>query len=432
MCGQNYMRIRYNFSAESFIGPRRSLKHVLMVAFHYPPFSGSSGLLRTLKFSQYLPAHGWHPLVLTANPRAYPQVRNDQLNEIPSVKHLSVGRYYLRLTALPDRWASWWLGAVPAGMRLIKRYRPAVIWSTYPIATAHLIALTLHRLTGLPWVADFRDSMTEDCYPADISMRRCYRWIERQTVRHASFCVFTARATREMYLKRYPDLNPARCLLIPNGYDEKDFQGLTESFGIQTKSNRPTRLIHSGLLYPDDRDPRPFFRVVARLKNEGQENSKSLQIQLRAPGSEDYYSAILQDLKVEDMVSLLPSLPYKQSLQECLEADGLLLFQAASCNHQIPAKAYEYLRLRRPVFALTAEMGDTAALLTETGGATIVDLSDEQAIHSAFSRFLCAVRDRQHPLPSTGKVQQYDRQQQAAEMVGYLERLVGQSPLGSA
>lgn len=415
-----------------------------MVAFHYPPFSGSSGLLRTLKFSQYFPAHGWHPLVLTAHPRAYPQVREDQLTDIPpeipviracafdAVKHLSVGGSYLRFTALPDRWASWWFGAIPAGMRLIRRYRPAVIWSTYPIATAHLIALTLHRITGLPWVADFRDSMTEENYPADASMRRCYRWIERQAIRHASFCVFTARATREMYLNRYPDLNPAQCLLIPNGYDEKDFQGLTESFSTQAQRNRPTRLIHSGLLYPDDRDPRPFFKCIARMKSEGRENAASLQIHLRASGSEDYYSAILQDLKIEDMVCLLPSLPYKQSLQECLEADGLLLFQAASCDHQIPAKVYEYLRLCRPVFALTAESGDTAGLLRETGGATIVDLLDEQAIFSALSQFLRVVRDRQHPLPSTGTVQRYDRQRQAAEMAGHLERLVASQPIGHA
>lgn len=415
-----------------------------MVAFHYPPFSGSSGLLRTLKFSQYFPAHGWRPLVLTAHPRAYPQVRNDQLNEIPSgisvtrafaldaAKHLSVGGSYLRLTALPDRWASWWFGAVPAGMSLIRRYRPAVIWSTYPIATAHLIALTLHRLTGLPWVADFRDSMTEENYPADASTRRCYRWIERQTTRYASLCVFTARATREMYLKRYPDLKPAQCLLLPNGYDEKDFQDLTESFGMQAQRNGPTRLIHSGLLYPDDRDPRPFFRSLSMLKHEGVENAGSLQILLRAPGSEDYYSAIIKDLMIEDMVSLLPSLPYKQSLQECLDADGLLLFQAASCDHQIPAKAYEYLRLRRPLFALTAESGDTAGLLRETGGATIVDLLDEQAISTAFPRFLRMVRGQQHPLPSTGKVHQYDRQRQAAEMAESLERLVAQQPVGRA
>ena len=41
-----------------------------MVAFHYPPFVGSSGVHRTLKFSRYLLDQGWAPVVLTSHPRA--------------------------------------------------------------------------------------------------------------------------------------------------------------------------------------------------------------------------------------------------------------------------------------------------------------------------------------------------------------------------
>ena len=148
-------------------------RRVLMVAFHYPPCFGSSGYLRTLKFSRYLPQHGWQPIVLTAHPRAYPQTTAEQLPEVPPIasvtrtfaldarRHLAIRGSSLRIMALPDQWSSWWLSAVPAGLRLVRRYRPAVLWSTYPIATAHLIGLTLHRLTGIPWVADFRDSMTD-------------------------------------------------------------------------------------------------------------------------------------------------------------------------------------------------------------------------------------------------------------------------------
>jgi hypothetical protein len=43
-----------------------------MLAFHYPPYFGSSGILRTLKFSKFLPENGWQCTVLTASPRAYP------------------------------------------------------------------------------------------------------------------------------------------------------------------------------------------------------------------------------------------------------------------------------------------------------------------------------------------------------------------------
>jgi hypothetical protein len=44
----------------------------------------------------------------------------------------------------------------------VRRHRPAVIWTTFPIPTAHRIGYWLQRLMGLPWVADFRDSMTEE------------------------------------------------------------------------------------------------------------------------------------------------------------------------------------------------------------------------------------------------------------------------------
>src|SRR5207245_1090808 len=127
----------------------------------YPPLRGSSGIQRTLQFSRYLPEQGWHPLILTASLKAYAQVGNELLGEIPphvpvkrafaldTARHFTFRGSYLRWMALPDRWVSWWLGGVSAGLRLVQRHRPALMWSTYPIATAHLIGLTLHRLTGI-------------------------------------------------------------------------------------------------------------------------------------------------------------------------------------------------------------------------------------------------------------------------------------------
>ena len=59
------------------------VKRVLMVAFHYPPCMGSSGLQRALKFSRYLRDVGWEPIILSASPNAYPKTSNDQMDEIP-------------------------------------------------------------------------------------------------------------------------------------------------------------------------------------------------------------------------------------------------------------------------------------------------------------------------------------------------------------
>ena len=60
-----------------------SMKRVLMIAYHFPPLSGSSGIQRTLRFVRYLPEFGWQPTVLTTHPRAYQQVSDDQLADVP-------------------------------------------------------------------------------------------------------------------------------------------------------------------------------------------------------------------------------------------------------------------------------------------------------------------------------------------------------------
>jgi hypothetical protein len=185
-----------------------------MIAYHFPPFGGSSGVQRTLRFSAHLPDYGWEPIVLTAHPRAYERldpVLLDDVRESSTViraqawdtkRHLSIGGRYLEFMARPDRWSSWWLGAVPAGVRALQRFRPALIWSTYPIATAHSIGASLATFSGLPWVADFRDPMAQENYPVDLRTRRSFLSIERRTVSVAHRCTFTAHGAVAMYKDR--------------------------------------------------------------------------------------------------------------------------------------------------------------------------------------------------------------------------------------
>lgn len=416
-------------------------RRALMVAFHYPPCVGSSGVHRTLKFSRYLLDHDWEPLVLTAHPRAYAQTGTEQLAEIPpavrvcrafaldSRRHLAIRGSSLRLSALPDAWSSWWLGAIPAGLRLIRRHRPAVLWSTYPIATAHLIALTLHRMTGLPWLADFRDSMTEDGYPDDPATRRVYQWIERRAVRAAARLVFTAPSTKRMYLDRYPELAPSRCLVIPNGYDEADFASLPTT---TAPPSDPLRFVHAGVVYEQERDPRPLFRAIARLRREGRVSASTLRVELRGSGTDAYCARLVQELGIDDIVHVLPALPYRENLESCTRAGALLLLQGASCDHQIPAKAYEYLRLAKPILALTSEKGDTAQLLTECGGTTIVDLADEEAIYRMLPGFLDSLRKGAHPLPDPARAGRYARHSQARDLAICLSEVAAAGSHGAA
>lgn len=421
------------------------MNRVLMVAYHYPPMRGSSGIQRTLKFSQYLPQHGWQPLVLSASPRAYANSGGDQLAEIPreaivhrafaldTSRHLSVRGRYVGWMALPDRWVSWCLGAIPAGLRMVRKYRPQVIWTTYPIASAKLIGLVLHKLTGLPWIADLRDPMTDVDYPADPLTRRFYRWIEEKTVRNCALAVCTTPGAIVTYTKRFPDIPASRFALIENGYDEENFSNAVALQKPEAPAGgRPFTLIHSGIIYPSERDPVPFFEALADLKGSGTVTAARLRVVLRATAHDDYLVPLIEKYGIGDIVSLAPHIAYRDALAEMLGADGLLVLQATNCNHQIPAKLYEYLRARRPVLALTDAIGDTAAALRHAGIDTIGPLDEKAGIQVALLRFLELAEAGRAPLASDEAVAANSRRARTAELARLLNEVTVTVPNAQA
>jgi glycosyltransferase involved in cell wall biosynthesis len=410
-------------------------KKVLMIAFHFPPFRGSTGIQRVLRFSRYVLDYGWQPIILTANPKAYYQVGYDLLNEIPrdvlverafaldTARHLSIRGSYLKWMALPDRWISWWLGAVPLGLHLIHKYRPQAIWSTNPITTAHLIGLTLHRLKGIPWIADFRDPITEENYPLDPTTRKVSQWAERFIVEHCTQAVFTTPGALEMYAGRYPKIPMSRWTVIANGYDEENFVAAEQIIQKPSTPGYPLVLLHSGLLYSSARDPRAFFSALSELRRVGKISSSNLKIVLRASGDEDYYRRHLRENNIEDIVFLEPPIPYQDALVEMLRADGLLVLQSSGCNHQIPAKIYEYLRAQRPIFALTDPKGNTAGVLKAAGIDTIVPLDSKEQIAQGLLHFLDLVREDQAPMASNEEIKRHSRKSRTKELIQLLESL---------
>lgn len=414
-------------------------KSVLMIAFHFPPQRGSSGIQRTLQFVRRLPALGWQPLVLSAAPRAYDNVGPDQLDEIPrdvtvrrafaldSARQLAVKGRYLGWMALPDRWVSWLLGAVPAGLGLIRRHRPQAIWSTYPIASAHLIGLVLRRLTGLPWIADLRDPMIDASHPTGRARRRAASWVEARTVRHCSVAVCTTPGAVRSYRERYPELPPERFRLIENGYDEAAFAGVTP----QARAPGPLRLLHSGIVYPSERDPGPLFAALAALRARARIDAAGFRLVLRAAVHEDFLARLADQHGVADLVEIAPPLPYRAALSEMLGADALLLLQAANCNDQVPAKLYEYLRAARPLLALTDAQGDTAAVLRGCGIDTVGPLDDSIAIETALERFLDLVAAGQAPLAPQEAVRACERGARAAQLADLLDEVVTQAAKSS-
>ncbi len=410
------------------------VKRVLMVAFHYPPLRGSSGIQRTLKFSKYLPEFGWEPIVLTAHQRAYSSLGNDQINEISkqisyrafaldTSRHLSFKGRYPGVLSLPDRWVSWWLGAVPLGLYLIKKYQPDIIWSTYPIATAHLIGHSLSRLTGIPWVSDFRDPMVDEGYPFNPLTRRTHLWIERKAVNRSSRIVLTTPGAVKDIEKRFPQIPASRFCLIENGYDEESFATAEAIITRKQSESKQIVLVHSGIIYPSERDPIPLFGALADLSQQGLISPAGLKIILRATAHDSYLLELIDQYGIGEIVFLAPPVSYQEALSEMLTADGLLILQASNCNNQIPAKLYEYLRARRPILALTDPVGDTAAALINLGIDTIAPLDSKDGIMQKLLHFLTLIRENNAPIVSIEKVMKNSRRSKSKELAAVFDRV---------
>lgn len=420
-------------TAHTASAPTAGARRVLMVAYHFPPLAGSSGIQRTLRFAQQLPAHGWQPLVLSADTRAYERTSDDLLAELPAdlvvrrafaldtARQLALGGRYLASWARPDRWQSWRFDAVRQGMAMIRRYRPQAIWSTYPIATAHLIGAELQRRSGLPWIADFRDPMAQEGYPADPLTWQTYADIERAAAQRARCCTYTTPSALHTYRQRYPDA-AARMHLIENGYDEDSFAQAESGLGERPPLNPGcTTLLHSGLVYPSERDPSQLLAALGQLHREQPVLAQRLRLRFRAAVHDALLHQLAAQHGVSALVEVLPPVPYAQALREMLCADGLLILQASNCNEQVPAKLYEYLRAGRPIVCLSDPAGDTWATLQASGLQRMARLDDAAAIVPLLADCAGAPAAAHGLIPSADAVRAAARTARTAQLAQLLQ-----------
>ena len=420
-----------------------SARRLLLIAFHFPPIQGSTGVTRTLAFAKYLRDCGWEVTVLTAHPRAYPESRAENLAIIPphvrveraaafdTRRHLSLAGKYPLALAVPDRWQSWIAGGFLRARRVIRQWRPDVIMSTYPIASAHYLGHLVHKWSGLPWVADFRDPMAQEGYPPEPRLQRAYQRIEQHVFANAARVIATTAGTAELYRERFPAFPAANIVVIPNGFDDELFPAPTGTPPAARPERRKLSLLHSGVLYPSERDPLEFFAAVAELRDAGALRAEDVEFRLRATGHDELYAPRLEQFRLNDLVRLLPPVPYKEALAEMSAVDACMVFQGSNCNQQVPAKVYEYLYAGRPVLGLAEPAGDTGRLLADFGIRHIVSLHDRAAIRQLLPGFLAELRADSIEPVERGRVLGFSRRATTRSLGELLDGVLSQRQLPS-
>jgi hypothetical protein len=411
-----------------------SRRRVLMLAFQFPPYDESTGSQRILAFARHMPALGWSPIVITARTSAYPRINPATLDGIPPgttvlrafgfdvARTLSFKGIYPRAFGTPDRWNSWIAGSIATGWKAARVYKPSALWATFPTPSAIAAGIGLKRLTGLPLIGDLRDPMLYETWPETKWERKVYGALERALVRHASAIVLTTPGARKLYRERYPEHADKFCT-ITNGMEPILDAAPANDDDMRT-SGRTVTLIHSGLMEMPDRDPAAFFAALRELAQSGRLANRRVRIVLRASGREPRYGDLLRANGIGELVELAPRVSRAEAMHEMRSASGLLLFQGKPCNRQIPAKAYEYLFMGKPIICLADAAGDTYALVHgEWGVPYCADMDNPQAIARTLGSFLDDHESGKAYVPSAAFRERHTRRAQAVQLSELLEKI---------
>jgi hypothetical protein len=435
------------------------VKKVLIVTYYFPP-SGGPGVQRVLKFVKYLPEFGWQPVVLTVQDGDYPARDESLLAEIPQhatvfrTKIFEPYRLYRKLTGkpanaavdvenipqggkkkslaesvaefvrstffIPDARIGWYPYAVPEGLRIIKEQSIEAIYSSSPPYTTAVIARRLHRATGVPWVAGFRDPWTGFLSTPDrwLLPRMVDEYLERSVFRNANAVEAAWRGILKDITAKVPNVDRTKLSHLPNGYDRDDYPSL------DPPSNSQFTVTYTGSMY-GKRNPKTFLAAVEGLVSKGKVDPQKIHLRFIGRfGSE--VRAMLQESSVRGSIEVVPYLPHAESVEALLRSDALLLIvdEAAGSDEIVPGKVFEYIGARRPIIALAPE-GAIADLLRETRSGSVAPNQDIQAIQAAFIE--CYDNFLYHK-PKFNQdreaVKRYDRREITRQLAALLDALV--------
>jgi glycosyltransferase involved in cell wall biosynthesis len=414
---------------------------VLVLAFHFPP-SGGGGVQRTLKHVKYLPDEGIVATVIAAAD-AFPIRDETLLAEVPAavnVVRTGVLRSpaaeegvagMLRLAGLPpapetnllwpDVRAGWLVPAVSEGLRAIAAESPDVIYSTHPPATAHLVALVLHRISGIPWVADFRDAWTLDplfsSYGASFPEFTAARDFLEATI--TAEAEFVTAADDSMDLRGLAMSAPRR-VTIGNGVDPADFSAQTTSRGTDPKR---LRLAHVGTLH-HMRDGASLFDALRLGVNSGRLDSSTLEVRLVG------WTTPAVDLPNDLPITATGYVNHSEAIAEMSCASALLFYEEPE-RKAVTGKIYEYLATGLPILCATSPDNLGASLVRELGAGVCVDVRDPAATAGAIAEFQDAWLDgRLRVRPAVGEeaLRRFSRRDRAAELAGVLRQAATRTP----
>lgn len=425
---------------------------ILLVTQAFPPYN-TSGAVRVGKLASFLVDGGHDVRVLTARPLPYPQTlplsisedaitwtrsadplvllqklrRSPKTDSAAAAAGTATPGLAHRLSAMaaplaiPEPQVGWYPSAVAAGGELLRTWRPDAIYASALPFTAHLVAASLARRAGVPWVAEFRDHFAGNPYSNLPSWRAPIdRWLEQRVVASAAACVTVSEPMAETLRARHR--KPA--IVVLNGFDAAERPQPADGSRDQ---DHALHIVYTGLIYPGRRDPAALFAAVTSLGALGGQVKMTFYGQdLRG------VTAAAERYGVAANVHVCSAIPYRESLAVQRRADVLLLLLWNDPREAgvYTGKLFEYVGAGRPILAVGSDAGVAADLIRSRGLGVAV--ADAEHIADALRAWI-AQKDRSGSVaapPDSARVGLSRREQ--FERVDALLRKLGGGAAGDA
>jgi glycosyltransferase involved in cell wall biosynthesis len=327
------------------------------------------------------------------------------------------------LVSIPDSTVGWVCPAVMRARAMLARERYDVVYTVSPVHSAHLVGLALRLAAGPPWAADFHDPWSASPWRSHHTRlaRVVDRRLERLVVDRADLLVGrTEGIMRGLLAARSRNGRPRHTLVVPCGFDPEE---IAAAAPLAERLRRPGRFVvtHTGAFY-GRRNPLSMLRALAAAARSGR-LPEGLLLRLVGRWEEGLRSAArpwLERLRESGSLEVIEQVNHLQSIVYALASDALLLIQMEAPD-QVPAKAYEYLGVGRPLVALT-DAGATADLTLAAGGA-VVSVGDEGALAEMLRELQAAIRAGRSPGPPASLAEQFAAPNIVARIAGELQAI---------
>lgn len=448
------------------------MRKVLMITYSFPPMS-VVGVYRTLKFCKFLPEFGWEPVILTVERGKDWAYDESLLSDLPPGMKTHRTRTFEPLIAYenfrerrrkrsgiaqggaggnqtqadgkgllsrvrsgvagwlstPDKQAFWLPFALTRGRRILREEGIDLIYTSSPPHSTHLIGYSLKKLSGLPWVADFRAPWTLNEYfgekPTSRRMKQSEAYLERLVVNGCHHLIANSHAEAEAHRSSFKHLPSSKFSAIVNGYDPDDFQGL------QPQDPSKFTITHLGSFY-GRRQPIDFLRGLGVFLKRNPEAEERLKVLLVGNIAEQT-SNELREFNLSGVVECQPHRPQRHALSLILSSHLLLLILGHERRGAgvIPAKLFEYLFTGRPILALISE-GETAEIIRSHDAGKVITSPDADEIARGIQQYYEAYLKGATLQSGAGplEIEKYHRRHLTAELAEIFDRLVSCPPAG--